>query len=298
MINNELQRRAQVLIEALPYIRHFYGKHIVIKYGGKAMTDEKLKRQVIADIVLLHYVGIKPVLVHGGGPEINDAMRRMGKQPQFVSGLRITDEETVRIVEMVLVGSVNKELVELFNQNGAKAIGLSGKDGNLFTAQRLTPDKTEGIDLGFVGEVESINTEVLSLLIANGYIPVIASIGSDKDGRTLNLNADHVAGKLAAAINAIKLIVLTDVRGVCRNPNDEQTLISTLTDEDALMLIREGIISGGMIPKVEACIEALKGGVERAHIINGAIPHALLMELFTDEGIGTMLIPSEQLKRG
>ncbi|MFA4029877.1 MAG: hypothetical protein GDYSWBUE_001186 [Candidatus Fervidibacterota bacterium] len=292
MINDELQKRAQVLIEALPYIRHFYGKHIVIKYGGKAMVDEKLKRQVIADIVLLHYVGIKPVLVHGGGPEINEVMRQMGKQPKFVGGLRVTDEETVRIVEMVLTGSVNKELVELFNQNGARAIGLSGKDGNLFTARRLTPDETEGVDLGFVGEVESINTDVLRVLIDNGYIPVIASIGSDKDGKTLNLNADHVAGKLAAAIHAAKLIVLTDVRGICRDQNDELTLISTLTDEDALRLIEEGVIGEGMIPKVQACIEALKGGVEKAHIISGAIPHALLMELFTDEGIGTMIIRS------
>ncbi len=292
MINDELQKRAQVLIEALPYIRHFYGKHIVIKYGGKAMVDEKLKKQVIADIVLLHYVGIKPVLVHGGGPEINEVMRQMGKQPKFVGGLRVTDEETVRIVEMVLTGSVNKELVELFNQNGARAIGLSGKDGNLFTARRLTPDETEGVDLGFVGEVESINTDVLRVLIDNGYIPVIASIGSDKDGKTLNLNADHVAGKLAAAIHAAKLIVLTDVRGICRDQNDELTLISTLTDEDALRLIEEGVIGEGMIPKVQACIEALKGGVEKAHIISGAIPHALLMELFTDEGIGTMIIRS------
>lgn len=293
MVNDELQKRAQVLIEALPYIRHFYGKHIVIKYGGKAMIDEELKRQVIADIVLLHYVGIKPVLVHGGGPEIDDVMRRMGKQPRFVSGLRVTDEDTIRIAEMVLVGSVNKELVELFNQNGAKAVGLSGKDGNLFVARRLTTSETEGVDLGFVGEVERVNTEILEVLIGKGYIPVIASIGSDWDGKTLNLNADHVAGRLAAALRATKLIVLTDVRGIYRDPADEGTLISMLTDEDALRLIKEGVISKGMIPKVEACIEALRGGVERAHIISGAIPHALLMELFTDEGIGTMIVRSE-----
>lgn len=293
MVNDELQKRAQVLIEALPYIRHFYGKHIVIKYGGKAMIDEELKRQVIADIVLLHYVGIKPVLVHGGGPEIDDVMRRMGKQPRFVSGLRVTDEDTIKIAEMVLVGSVNKELVELFNQNGAKAVGLSGKDGNLFVARRLTTSETEGVDLGFVGEVERVNTEILEVLIGKGYIPVIASIGSDWGGKTLNLNADHVAGRLAAALRATKLIVLTDVRGIYRDPADEGTLISMLTDEDALRLIKEGVISKGMIPKVEACIEALRGGVEKAHIISGAIPHALLMELFTDEGIGTMIVRSE-----
>lgn len=294
MIDNEVFRRAQVLIEALPYIRHFYGKRMVIKYGGKAMIDEKLKRQVIADIVLLHYVGIKPILVHGGGPEINDVMKRMGKQPQFVRGLRVTDLETVKIVEMVLVGCINKELVELFNQTGVMAIGLSGKDANLLIARRLTPDETGGVDLGFVGKVEEINTDVLDVLIANGYIPVIASIGCDRDGNTLNLNADHVAGKLAAAVCATKLVVLTDVRGVCRDPNDEETLISTLTDKDAQKLINDGVIGEGMIPKIEACIEALKGDVERAHIINGAIPHALLMELFTDEGIGTMIIRSAE----
>jgi len=256
------------------------------------MVDHELKRQVIADIILLHYVGIKPVLVHGGGPEISEIMERMGKKPQFVHGMRVTDEETVKIAEMVLVGNINKELVELFNQHGSKAVGLSGKDGRLLLARKLTPDEMGGVDLGFVGEVTHVNTEILDVLIDKGYIPVIASIGSDENGRTLNLNADHVAGKLSVAVNAVKLIVLTDVCGICRDPEDERSIMPVLTDEEALMLINEGVITKGMIPKVRACIEALKGGVERAHIINGAIPHALLMEIFTDKGIGTMIVSS------
>ncbi|MFA4015064.1 MAG: hypothetical protein RUDDFDWM_000130 [Candidatus Fervidibacterota bacterium] len=292
MISDDLLKQAQVLIEALPYIKRFYGKRIVIKYGGKAMVDHELKRQVIADIILLHYVGIKPVLVHGGGPEISEIMERMGKKPQFVHGMRVTDEETVKIAEMVLVGNINKELVELFNQHGSKAVGLSGKDGRLLLARKLTPDEMGGVDLGFVGEVTHVNTEILDVLIDKGYIPVIASIGSDENGRTLNLNADHVAGKLSVAVNAVKLIVLTDVCGICRDPEDERSIMPVLTDEEALMLINEGVITKGMIPKVRACIEALKGGVERAHIINGAIPHALLMEIFTDKGIGTMIVSS------
>jgi acetylglutamate kinase len=293
VITDDLLKQAQVLIEALPYIRRFYGKRMVIKYGGKAMVDHELKRQVIADIILLHYVGIKPVLVHGGGPEISEVMERMGKKPQFVHGMRVTDEETARIAEMVLVGNINKELVELFNQHGSKAVGLSGKDGRLLLARKLTPDETGGIDLGLVGEVTHVETEILDVLIDKGYIPVIASIGSDEDGRTLNLNADHVAGKLSAAIKATKLIVLTDVCGICRDPEDENSLIPVLTDEEALKLIEDGIITKGMIPKVRACVEALRGGVERAHIINGAIPHALLMEIFTDKGIGTMIVSSK-----
>jgi len=292
VISDDLLKQAQVLIEALPYIKRFYGKRIVIKYGGKAMVDHELKRQVIADIILLHYVGIKPVLVHGGGPEISEIMERMGKKPQFVHGMRVTDEETVKIAEMVLVGNINKELVELFNQHGSKAVGLSGKDGRLLLARKLTPDEMGGVDLGFVGEVTHVNTEILDVLIDKGYIPVIASIGSDENGRTLNLNADHVAGKLSVAVNAVKLIVLTDVCGICRDPEDERSIMPVLTDEEALMLINEGVITKGMIPKVRACIEALKGGVERAHIINGAIPHALLMEIFTDKGIGTMIVSS------
>ncbi|HID08125.1 MAG TPA: acetylglutamate kinase [Armatimonadetes bacterium] len=289
-MNNELIKRAQVLIEALPYIRRFSGQCMVIKYGGNAMVDERLKRQVIADVVLLHYVGITPILVHGGGPEISAVMKRMGKRPKFVRGLRITDAETAQIAEMVLVGRINKQLVQLINAQGGRAVGLSGKDGGLFCVRRLTPEETDGVDLGYVGEIEAVNPEVLHILIQHRYIPVITCIGGDKDGNTLNLNADHVAGKLAASLKALKLIVLTDVRGICRDPNDESTLIPTLTAREAEQLIADGIVDKGMIPKVRACLQALSGGVERTHIINGAIPHALLMEVFTDEGIGTMIV--------
>lgn len=289
-VSNELRERAEVLIEALPYIRQFYGKIFVIKYGGKAMVDEELKKSVVQDIVLLRYVGIVPIVVHGGGPEITELMQRLGKQPKFVRGLRVTDEETAGIAEMVLAGKVNKELVDLINRSGGIAVGLNGKDANLLRASKIPPERTGGIDLGFVGEVEEVNPSILHLLSSAGYIPVLSSTSADEEGNTLNLNADHVAGKVAAALQCTKLVFLTDVDGIYRDPIDPSTLISVLKASEVKELINAKVIDKGMIPKVEACMEALASGVPQTHIINGAIPHALLMEVFTDKGIGTMIV--------
>jgi len=279
--------QAEILVQALPYIRQYYGKTVVIKYGGNAMTDKALRESVTKDVVLLRYVGMQPVLVHGGGPEITEVMKKVGKEPVFVGGLRVTDAETMEIVEMVLAGKTNKGIVSLINRQGGKAIGLSGKDGNLLVARKAMPG---GADLGQVGEIIEINTEVIYTLVREGYIPVICSVAVGKDGESYNVNADHAAGKLASALEASKLIVLTDVPGVYRDFNDKSSLISILSSDEAEELIRSGKIDKGMIPKVEACILALRGGVEKAHIINGTIPHALLMEIFTDKGIGTMVV--------
>lgn len=288
---DKLRHRAETLIEALPYIRQFYGKTIVIKYGGKAMVDDELKKSVVQDIVLLRYVGIVPIVVHGGGPEITELMQRLGKEPKFVRGLRVTDEETAEIAEMVLMGKVNRELVELINRAGGLAIGLGGKDANLLRVRKLSPERTGGVDLGFVGEVEEVNPSILHLLSSAGYIPVVSSTSADEEGNTLNLNADHVAGKIAAALQCTKFIFLTDVDGIYHDPNDPATLISELTVSKAKELMQSGVMDKGMVPKVEACMEALKAGVPKTHIINGAIPHALLMEIFTVKGIGTMIVP-------
>jgi len=282
--NKELVQKAGVLIEALPYIRTFFGKTFVIKYGGSAMTDAELKKAVMLDVILLKYVGVNPVLVHGGGPEISRWMERVGKEPRFVDGLRVTDDETMEIVQMVLAGKVNKEVVALVNRYGGKAIGLSGHDGNLLNARQI------GGDLGLVGQVETINAELLHMLSKAGYIPVIASIGAGFDGETYNINADAVAGDLASALNADKLIMLTDVEGIYADEDDADTLISALEIERARHMIREGRIDGGMIPKVEACITALENGVARTHIVDGRSLHSLLLEIFTDEGIGTMVV--------
>jgi acetylglutamate kinase len=290
-VPEELRQRTEMLIEALPYIRQFYGKTFVVKYGGKAMVDDELKRSVVQDIVLLRYVGIVPIVVHGGGPEITELMQRLGKEPKFVRGLRVTDAETAEIAEMVLAGKVNKELVDLINRAGGMAVGLGGKDANLLRARKLPPERTGGVDLGFVGEVEEVNPAILHLLAREGYIPVVSSISADEDGNTLNLNADHVAGKIAAALRCTKLIFLTDVDGIYRDPADPTTLLSTLTATQARELLRTGVVDRGMVPKVEGCLEALAAGVPQTHIINGAIPHALLMEVFTDKGIGTMIVP-------
>ncbi len=284
-VNNErLVDKARVLIEALPYIRTFFGKTFVIKYGGAAMTDDELKKAVILDVILLKYVGVNPVLVHGGGPEISQWMRRVGKEPKFVNGLRVTDAETMEIVQMVLAGKINKDIVGLINRYGGKAIGLCGHDGNLITARRL------GADLGLVGDVETINASLLHLLNREGYIPVIASVGSGFDGESYNINADSVAGDLAAALKADKLIMLTDVEGIFAHEDDPRSLISALEIDRARRMIAEGRISGGMIPKVEACIKALESGVPRTHIIDGRSLHSLLLEIFTDKGIGTMVV--------
>ena len=291
-----LVEKANVLIEALPYIRTFFGKTFVIKYGGSAMHDPELKKAVMLDVILLKYVGLNPVLVHGGGPEINQMMKRLGKEPAFVGGLRVTDEETMEIVQMVLVGKVNQEIVSLINRFGGKAIGLSGKDGNLLIARKrpaaVAVENGSGpkeVDLGYVGDIESVNVEPINLLSKAGYIPVVSSIAVGLDGESYNVNADSVAGHLAAALKADKLIMLTDVEGIFENPKDPGSLISTLETERALRMIEEGKIAGGMIPKVEACIRALEAGVTRTHIIDGRRMHSLLLGIFTDRGIGTMV---------
>lgn len=287
MVNENLSKRAEILIEALPYIRQFHGRTLVIKYGGAAMVDPELKEAVMTDIVLLRFVGINPVVVHGGGAEISELMRRLGKQAEFINGMRVTDAETMEIAEMVLVGKIGKEIVQLINQHGGRAVGLSGKDGGFMLARKLDSN----LDLGLVGEVEKIDPAVTDLLATQGYIPVISSIAGGAKGETYNINADIVAGQVAAALGAVKMITLTDVRGVLRDVNDPDSLIQTLTVSQVEQMFAQGLVEKGMIPKLQSCLEALKGGVERAHIIDGRIPHAILMEIFTDEGIGTMVTP-------
>jgi len=287
--------KAGILVEALPYIQRFAGKTIVIKYGGHAMLDDGLKEAVAKDIVLMKYVGINPVVVHGGGPEINALLDRLGMQSSFVQGLRVTDQETMEIVEMVLVGKVNKEIVSQVHRHGGKAVGLSGKDGLLVQAHKkwltsITSNEEEALpDLGYVGEVDQINPELVNTVSNNGYIPVIAPIGSGPEGESYNINADLVAGELAGALAADKLILLTDVEGIYRDGTDPSSLISSVTTAEIPGLLRERIITGGMIPKVECCLRALQKGTVSTHIIDGRIPHALLLEVFTDKGIGTMV---------
>jgi acetylglutamate kinase len=280
--------RASVLIEALPYIRQYHGKTVVVKYGGAAMTDERLKHQVMQDLVLMQYVGICPILVHGGGPEVSEAMKRSGKEPVFVRGLRVTDAETIEIVEMVLAGKTNKAIVSLLNQAGGKAVGLSGKDGNLFVAHKMEVD---GADLGFVGVVHEVNTHILETLVQGGYIPVICSVATGSNGETFNINADHIAGQLAAELRAEKMVLLTDIRGILDDVKNPDSLLSEITEAKARDLIATGKVDRGMIPKVEACLMAIEGGVPRAHILDGREPHSLLTELFTDRGVGTMIVP-------
>jgi acetylglutamate kinase len=289
----KLIEKAGVLIEALPYIRRFYHKTMVIKYGGAAMADEGLKEAFAMDIVLMKYVGLNPVVVHGGGPQIGEVLQRMGKTSTFVQGLRVTDQETMDVVEMVLVGRVNKEIVDLINRCGGKAVGLSGKDGSLIRAKKLhlspqgeKDSPPEIVDLGMVGEVEGINSDVIKTLDDGDFIPVIAPVGVGKDGKTYNINADLVAGKVAAALGAEKLILLTDVPGVLDNGG---SLITSLKAQEAKDLIAKEVVSAGMIPKVTCCLEALAGGVGKAHIIDGRVKHALILEIFTDTGVGTEL---------
>src|SRR5262247_2139296 len=279
-------RRAEMLVEALPYIRAFHGKTLVIKYGGAAMEQSSLKEQFAKDVVLLRLVGIRPVIVHGGGPQIGTLMKRLGKEPQFVGGMRVTDEETIEIVEMVLVGRINKEIVGLINLHGGRAVGLSGKDGSLIRARKRLHRTAEGdlADIGLVGEVEAVNPEPIRLLEEHGFIPVIAPVGVGCGGETYNINADLVAGDVAAALFAEKLIHLTDVQGI--NGEDGRH-VSTLTRRDAERLIKAGVIDGGMLPKVESSLRALEGGAQKAHIIDGRVAHAILLEVLTREGIGT-----------
>jgi len=287
-------RREEILIEALPYIREFYRSKVVIKIGGHALVDESIMDKITQDVVLLRFVGICPVVVHGGGPEITRLMERLGKKPEFIGGLRITDYETMEIARMVLVGSVNERIVSLIGKHGGKGLGLSGNDGTLIVARKkrkqtvgIEGEKRE-IDLGWVGEIEAINAEIINITTEKGYIPVISPIAVDNAGNSLNVNADSVAGEIAYAIKAKKLIVLTDVPGVLRNPADPATLISRATPAEIKELIAKNVIGEGMIPKVEASLRAASGGVT-AHIIDGREPHSILLELFTDSGIGTMI---------
>jgi acetylglutamate kinase len=279
-------RRAQILIDALPYLRAFRGKTLVVKYGGAAMEQVDLKEQFAKDVLLLRLVGIRPVIVHGGGPQIGALMKRLGKEPRFVGGMRVTDEDTMEIVEMVLVGKINKAIVGLINHHGGRAVGLSGKDGNLIRARRRLHRTADGelVDIGLVGEVESVDPEPIRVLEEHGFIPVIAPIGVGSGGETYNINADLVAGEVAAALAAEKLIHLTDVPGIA---GDGGRLISTLTQHAAERLIKAGVIDGGMLPKVESSLRALAGGAQKAHIIDGRVPHAILLEVLTTEGIGT-----------
>ena len=286
--------RADILLEALPYIRRFYNKTIVIKYGGHAMIDEDLKDKFARDVVMMKYIGMHPVVVHGGGPQIGSLLKKLGKESGFVQGMRVTDEETMNIVEMVLVGMVNKEIVGLINRHGGKAVGLSGKDGNLIEAatyylndEKAKNTPSEIIDIGLVGKVKAVNAELIASLGQNNFIPVIAPTGMGEKGETYNINADIVAGEVAAALKAEKLLLLTDVPGVL---DSGKNLINTMTKQDAQNLIDQGTVEGGMFPKVKCCLKALRGGVKKAHIVDGRLKHAILLEVFTDKGIGTEIV--------
>jgi len=297
---NKLIKKANILVETLPYIRAFADKTIVIKYGGNAMTEESLKHKFAQDIVLMKYVGINPVIVHGGGPQIDEMLNRLGIEAQFKQGVRVTDERTMEIVEMVLAGKINMEIVDLLNRHGGRAVGVSGKDGGFITAKPLTVKawiESLGMDMdsesltddtfGYVGDIQAINPRLIEKLQQDNFIPVIAPIGTDREGNTYNINADLVAGAVAAALKAEKLLMLTDVKGI-RNAKGRH--ISTLSRKEMQRLIKKGVIREGMLPKVHACLTALDGGVQKAHIIDGRMPHAILLEVFTHKGIGTEII--------
>jgi len=285
MTNN--QDRASILTEALPYIQKYSGKILVVKYGGNAMVNEEIKNAVIRDLILLKCIGIKVVLVHGGGPEINDTLCKMGKEIKFVNGLRYTDEETAEIVQMVLSGKVNKSLVALITRNGGKAIGLCGLDGGMIEVSM------QNKELGFVGKIEKINTDIILDCLSNGYIPVISTIGMGKDNKVYNVNADTAAASIAGALQAESLILMSDIKGLLADKNDENTLIEKVYVSDIPMYIKEGIISGGMIPKVDCCGEALRRGVKKVFILDGRVPHSILIEVLTNEGIGTMFVKGD-----
>ena len=285
-MSNELTiaQRADVLIQALPYIQKYYNKIVVVKYGGNAMINEELKEAVMGDIVLLSLIGVKVVLVHGGGPEITEMLSKVGKKTEFVDGLRVTDKETVDIVQMVLAGKINKNLVNLLENKGGKAIGLCGIDGHMIKAEKVNEN------LGFVGEITDVNVEPILDVLEKGYIPVISTVGYDEDDNTYNINADTAAARIAGELKAESLISMTDIAGILRDKDDPSTLISKIYVSDAPRLMREGIISGGMIPKVNCCIEAIRRGVHKVFIIDGRVPHSILIETLTDEGIGTMFV--------
>ena len=284
--------RAAILVEALPYIQEFHGKTIVIKYGGNAMVNDDLKASVMQDIALMKFVGINVVIVHGGGPEITGFLKKLGKKSSFVSGLRVTDEETVEIVEMVLAGKINSEIVTLLNRRGLRAVGLSGKDADLIQATKKLAtvyeqgEKTK-VDIGYVGKSKQVNIQIVKDLISQDYVPVIAPIGVGEDGESYNINADYVAADIAGALKAEKLLLLTDTEGVYKNFEDKSSFISTLKADEAREFIKDGVISGGMIPKVEACLRALDRGTNKAYIIDGRLPHSIILELFTETGLGT-----------
>lgn len=284
MVNNN--EMGNILVQALPYIQKYYKKTVVIKYGGNAMTSPDLKQAVMSDLVLLSLIGIQVVLVHGGGPEITDMLKKMGKESQFINGLRYTDAETAEVVQMVLSGKTNKDLVSLISQNGGKALGLCGLDGGMLKAEKLKGET----DLGFVGDIIDVNTDPITLALSGGYLPVIATVASGAEGEVYNINADTAAAKIAAALGAEKLILMTDIKGLLRDVKDENTLIPVVKVSEVPSLVRQGIIAGGMIPKIECCVEAVRRGVDRAHIIDGRIPHAILLELLSDQGVGTMFI--------
>ncbi len=283
--------RARILVHALPYIQKYTGKIIVVKYGGNAMTNEHLKNSVMRDMILLSLVGVKVVLVHGGGPEITDMLARIGKETQFVNGLRVTDKETVEVAQMVLSGKINKSLVNLIQNMGGKALGLSGVDGHMIEA-RVKDER-----LGFVGEITNVNVQPLFDVMEKGYIPVVSTVGCDKEGNIYNINADTAAAKIAGELHAEALISMTDISGILRDKNDPSTLISQITVEEAPTLIADGTINGGMIPKVECCVNAINWGVHRVFIIDGRVSHSILIETLTDEGIGTMFLRGDEQER-
>ena len=287
--------KAAILVEALPYIQQFYGKTIVIKYGGNAMINDDLKEKVMQDIALMKYVGIRPVIIHGGGPDITGFLKKVGKESDFVAGLRVTDEETIEIAEMVLDGKVNSEIVNLLNRRGVRAVGLSGKDAGLIKARKKLATVYEGedtkkVDIGYVGEVEQVDTGILEDLLKQGYVPIIAPIGVGDNGESYNINADYVAAEIAGALQAEKLLLLTDIEGIYKDFNDKSSFISTLHLPEARQYIKEGIIAGGMIPKVEACLTALEQGAGKTHIIDGRLAHSIILEIFTSRGIGTQVV--------
>lgn len=287
--------KASILVEALPYIQEFYGKTIVIKYGGNAMVSDALKDKVMQDIALMKYVGIHPVIVHGGGPEITGFLKKVGKQSSFVAGLRVTDAETVEIAEMVLDGKINSEIVTLLNQRGARAVGLSGKDAGLIRARKKLAHVYENeaekeVDIGYVGEVEAMNVSVIKDLLDRDYVPVVAPIGVGQDGESYNINADYVAAGIAGALAAEKLLLLTDIEGIYKDFDDKSSFLSTIRMQEARDYIKGGRIAGGMIPKVDACLRALEGGTRKTHIIDGRLAHSLILELFTSTGIGTQVV--------
>jgi acetylglutamate kinase len=291
-VTGKPDEKIEGLIEALPFIREFRNKSLVIKYGGSAMIEEGMQEAVILDVILMKCVGMRPVIVHGGGPQIDQVIRRLGLQPRFVDGLRVTDEETMRVVQMVLVGEINANLVSLINRHGGSAVGLNGKDGGLIQARKIAYSRAgeegaEAIDLGLVGEIVKIDPSLVIALEEAGFIPCIAPIGTDGEGHTYNINADSVAGEVAAALRAEKLMLLSDTDGIL---GAEGNVLSTLNREQINQLIREGVISRGMLPKVQACLRALDGGVRKAHVINGKTPHSLLLEIFTEKGIGTQIL--------